>query len=72
MDDEPRGLVEDEHVGVLVDDRQRGGLGNERLGRERRDLDLDRLPRTEPVRGLRGRAVHAHVTGRDQALRARA
>ena len=72
MDDEPGGLVEDEHLLVLVHDRERRGLGRERLRRRRRDLDLDQLARPEPVRGLPGAAVHPHVAVVDQALGARA
>ena len=68
MDDDARGLVDDEQVVVLVADRERGrrGIGLGRRGR--RDLDRHRLARAHPVALGDQRAVDAHRAVLDQPL----
>ena len=68
MNDHPGWLVEHQHVLVLVHDRERDGLGLERLRRERRDLDLDPLAGGHVVGGLALRPVHANQSRVDQRL----
>ena len=68
MHDHPRGLVDREHIRVLVEDHegQRLGLDRERLGLTR--VDLDALARTHRVRRLADGAVHSHAARVDQLL----
>ena len=71
VDDEAGRLVDDQQVGVLVDDRERDVLGL-RLGAGRRGhVDGHRLRRAQPGRGARRFAVDEHVAVDDQGLQAR-
>ena len=70
--DHPGGLVDDEHVVVLVHDRERDRLRPQRVRRLRRHLDLHVLPALQTVRGLAGDAVDTDDPGVDQGLQPRA
>jgi hypothetical protein len=68
MDDDPRGLVDDEQVLVLERDPERKLLGLERRWRGRRRLEAQLLPAREPV-ALRPRlAVDEGRALREQSL----
>ena len=72
--DEVRRLVDDDEVGVLVDDVERDGLGG-RLGRLRlRHHHAEGVPRFDPIGPISyGRAARTgDVAGADQRLEARA
>jgi hypothetical protein len=72
MDDEPRRLVDDEHVLVRVRHAYVDRLGFE-LGRgERRDVGLDRLATLEPVALRAQTAIDSNGAGEQQAFRSRA
>ena len=66
MDDDARGLVDDEQVLVLVGDPQIERFPNERGAHGRLQLDL--LARLEPGRLRAHGAVDQHRTGLEQAL----
>ena len=72
MHDHPCGLVDDEHIVVLVDDAQRDRLGTELVGGARRNLDVDARAALQPVRTLARHAIDAHAAHVDQRLQARA
>ena len=68
MYDHTRRLVDDEHVVVLVDDRQRERLGAELVGGARRDLDLDTLAALQPMSPLAYDAIDPDVPLLDELL----
>ena len=69
MDDQPGGLVDDEHVGVLEDNVERNVLGLRLGGDGWRDLDVDRVGLGDLHAGLFGDGpVHGHEAGLDEAL----
>ena len=69
MDDQPGGLVDDEHVGVLEDNVERNVLGLRLGGDGRRDLDVDRVGLGDLHAGFFGDGpVHGHEAGLDEAL----
>ena len=74
MDDDARGLVDDDEVLVLVGDGEGrdGRVGGRRLARLRRVVDGHLLAAGDAVVLLDGLAVDQHAPGDDEPLRARA
>ena len=70
MGDHARGLVDHQHVLVLVHDPERHVLGQEAVARGRRDHGLHALARLQPVRRLDRVAVDADAALGDQTLHA--
>src|SRR5262249_25524797 len=72
MDDEPGGLVEDEEIAVLVQDREREilGLGDRRL--RRGNGDLERLPSLETERWTARAPIDEDPASLEQSLDPRA
>ena len=68
VDRESRRLVDDQEIGVLVEDRERQGLGLEMRRAGRWQLDLDVLAAAHGVGGARRPAQDAHASGPHQAL----
>ncbi len=66
------GLVHDDELFILIEHRQRDGLGQRAIGRGRRDLDRDGVSGLEPARGARLLAVDLAVAAVDQLLELRA
>ena len=73
VDDEARGLVDDDQVLVLEDDRERDVLGFGRRIERRRHLEEDAHARLHLQAEVRcDRAVERHETGCHELLQARA
>ena len=66
------GLVDDEHVGVLVDDLERDGLRLDDVVADRRDVELEPGAGRDRVPGADDAAVRGQAAVRDEALDVRA
>ncbi len=71
MDDDPRRLVDNQQMRILVDDGERNLLRGQLLGRELRHVGLDRLPSRELIALRSPLAIHLDRARGEEPLRRR-